>query len=62
MTAITSAYGAADQFWHADCVSQGSTAKYVGSFVPSYSLFITLQVRYRRSEFDFTPYYDINVI
>lgn len=43
MTAITSSYGAEDQFWHPDIVSTGSPAKYVRSFVPSYSLFITLQ-------------------
>ena len=43
MTAITSAYGASDQFWHADVVPDGSALKYSRSFVPSYSLFITLQ-------------------
>ena len=43
MTAITSSYGAEDQFWHPDIVSTGSPTKYARSFVPSYSLFITLQ-------------------
>lgn len=43
MTAITAAYGAGDQYWHADVVSAGSALKYSQSFVPSYSLFITLQ-------------------
>jgi hypothetical protein len=44
MTAITSAYGAADQFWHHDIISNGSPAKFARSFIPSYSLFMTLQV------------------
>jgi hypothetical protein len=43
MTAITSAYGAEDQFWHHDVISEGSAAKYGRSFIPSYSLFMTLQ-------------------
>ena len=43
MTAITSAYGAEDQFWHHDIVAEGSPAKYGRSFIPSYSLFMTLQ-------------------
>mmetsp|Transcript_491 Transcript_491/g.788 ORF Transcript_491/g.788 Transcript_491/m.788 type:complete len:957 (+) Transcript_491:197-3067(+) len=42
-TAITSAYGAVSQDWHADVVFGGSALKYSRSFVPSYSLFITLQ-------------------
>lgn len=42
-TAITSAYGAADQFWHADVIPGGSSVQYAQSFVPSYSLFIALQ-------------------
>lgn len=46
MTAITAAYGALDQEWHPDVVSMGSSAKYVTKFVPSYALFITLQVRF----------------
>ncbi len=44
MTAITAGYGATDQFWHPDIVSMGSPAKYVKNFVPSYALFVTLQV------------------
>mmetsp|Transcript_5739 Transcript_5739/g.8615 ORF Transcript_5739/g.8615 Transcript_5739/m.8615 type:complete len:751 (+) Transcript_5739:3-2255(+) len=43
MTAITAAYGATDQFWHPDVISMGSPAKYARNFLPSYSLFITLQ-------------------
>ena len=44
MTAITSAYGAKDQFWHTDTVAQmGNDLKYSRSFVTSYSLFIPLQ-------------------
>ncbi|GFH48196.1 hypothetical protein CTEN210_04672 [Chaetoceros tenuissimus] len=43
MTAITSAYGAEDQFWHHDIVAEGSPAKYGRSFIPSYSLFMNLQ-------------------
>mmetsp|Transcript_8393 Transcript_8393/g.20908 ORF Transcript_8393/g.20908 Transcript_8393/m.20908 type:complete len:877 (-) Transcript_8393:455-3085(-) len=42
-TAITSSYGAEDQFDHSDVVSPGSAAKFGRSFVPSYSLFIPLQ-------------------
>jgi hypothetical protein len=42
-TAITSAYGATDQFIHADVVPPGSATKYARSFIPSYSLFIPLQ-------------------
>eukprot|EP00934_Nitzschia_sp_Nitz4_P007669 Nitzschia sp. Nitz4//scaffold35_size145790//137213//140048//NITZ4_003060-RA/size145790-augustus-gene-0.127-mRNA-1//1//CDS//3329549214//7659//frame0 len=42
-TAITSAYGAVDQYDHPDVVSEASGAKYAHSFVPSYSLFIPLQ-------------------
>jgi hypothetical protein len=42
-TAITSSYGAIDQFDHSDVVSPGSAAKFGRSFVPSYSLFIPLQ-------------------
>ncbi len=47
MTAITAGYGATDQFWHPDVVSMGSPAKYVRNFLPSYALFVTLQVRRR---------------
>ena len=46
MTAITAAYGATNQFWHPDVVSLGSPAKYARNYVPSYALFITLQVRF----------------
>jgi hypothetical protein len=42
-TAITSAYGAKDQFDHQDVVPPASGVKYARTFVPSYSLFITLQ-------------------
>jgi hypothetical protein len=42
-TAITSAYGAADQYDHQDVVSPASGVKFARTFVPSYSLFITLQ-------------------
>ena len=43
LTAITSAYGAEDQNWHADVVEDGCASLYAKSFVPSYSLFIALQ-------------------
>lgn len=43
MTAITSAFGAEDQFWHHDIIAEGSPAKYGQSFIPSYSLFMALQ-------------------
>lgn len=42
-TAITSGYGAKDQFDHQDVVSPGSGIKYAQSYMPSYSLFIPLQ-------------------
>ena len=42
-TAITSIYGAAEQFMHQDVLPDGSAAKYARSFMPSYSLFIPLQ-------------------
>lgn len=42
-TAITAAYGAKDQHDHQDVVPPGSGAKFARTFVPSYSLFITLQ-------------------
>lgn len=42
-TAITSSYGAVDQYMHADVIPKASAVKYARSFVPSYSLFIPLQ-------------------
>jgi hypothetical protein len=42
-TAITSAYGAGDQHWHADNDYTGSSMHYARSFVPMYSLFVPLQ-------------------
>lgn len=42
-TAITSAYGAGDQHWHADNDFTGSQMHYARSFVSMYSLFIPLQ-------------------
>ena len=42
-TAITSSYGATDQYMHADVLPGASATKYARSFVPSYSLFIPLQ-------------------
>ena len=42
-TAITSSYGAADQYIHADIIHYGSPVKYARSFAPSYSLFVPLQ-------------------
>jgi len=42
-TAITSAYGATDQNWHADNEFGASQMHYARSFVPMYSLFIPLQ-------------------
>lgn len=42
-TAITSAYGAGDQHWHADNDYTASTMHYARSFVPMYSLFVPLQ-------------------
>lgn len=43
MTAITSSYGAAAQYWHDDIISDASTINFVRSFGPAYSLFIQLQ-------------------
>lgn len=43
MTAITSAYGAVDQWWHDDVVPSGSAINYARSFGPSYSVFVQLQ-------------------
>ena len=42
-TAITAAYGAGDQHWHADNDFTASHMNYARSFVPMYSLFIPLQ-------------------
>lgn len=42
-TAITSAYGAVDQFDHHDLSTAGSPAKYAHTFATSYGLFIPLQ-------------------
>jgi hypothetical protein len=42
-TAITSSYGATDQYLHADVIPDGSGAKFGRSFMPSYSLFVPLQ-------------------
>jgi hypothetical protein len=42
-TAITSSYGAEDQYMHADVIPTASAVKYARSFVPSYSLFVPLQ-------------------
>mmetsp|Transcript_1779 Transcript_1779/g.2175 ORF Transcript_1779/g.2175 Transcript_1779/m.2175 type:complete len:985 (-) Transcript_1779:97-3051(-) len=42
-TAITAAYGAGDQHWHADNDFTASQMHYARSFVPMYSLFIPLQ-------------------
>eukprot|EP00531_Pseudo-nitzschia_arenysensis_P006588 CAMPEP_0116142726 /NCGR_PEP_ID=MMETSP0329-20121206/15063_1 /TAXON_ID=697910 /ORGANISM="Pseudo-nitzschia arenysensis, Strain B593" /LENGTH=820 /DNA_ID=CAMNT_0003637983 /DNA_START=112 /DNA_END=2575 /DNA_ORIENTATION=- len=42
-TAITSSYGATDQYIHADIIHSGSPVKYARSFAPSYSLFVPLQ-------------------
>jgi len=43
ITAITSARGAEDQNWHHDIIADRSPAKFGRSFIPSYSLFMTLQ-------------------
>jgi hypothetical protein len=42
-TAITSSYGAVDQFDHQDVIPPASATKFARTFVPSYSLFIPLQ-------------------
>ena len=44
-TAISTAFGATDQFWHQDVLASGSALKYSRSFIPTYNLFISLQVR-----------------
>lgn len=43
MTAITSSYGAIDQYWHDDVIAAGSAIKFARTFGPSYSLFMQLQ-------------------
>lgn len=43
MTAITSTYGAVDQWWHDDVVASASAMKYGRTFGPSYSIFVQLQ-------------------
>ena len=43
MTAITSAYGAENQGWHADVKALGNAVRYARTFTHSYSLFIALQ-------------------
>ena len=43
LTAITAAYGADHQGWHADNDFQGSQMHYARCFVPMYSIFIPLQ-------------------
>jgi Phytanoyl-CoA dioxygenase (PhyH) len=43
MTAITSSYGAVDQWWHDDVIPTGSAIRYARTFGPSYSIFIQLQ-------------------
>jgi hypothetical protein len=42
MTAITSSYGAAAQYWHDDVIPVASAIKYARTFGPSYSVFIQL--------------------
>jgi len=42
-TTITVGYGAGDQYWHHDVISEGSSLKYSKSFIPTYNLFIPLQ-------------------
>jgi len=42
-TAITSSYGAEDQYMHADVIPSASATKFARSFFPTYSLFIPLQ-------------------
>mmetsp|Transcript_4710 Transcript_4710/g.9146 ORF Transcript_4710/g.9146 Transcript_4710/m.9146 type:complete len:961 (+) Transcript_4710:168-3050(+) len=43
ITAITSAFGAEDQGWHADVKPLGNAARYARTFTHSYSLFTALQ-------------------
>eukprot|EP00797_Seminavis_robusta_P034598 Sro834_g208610.3 (421) ;mRNA; f:1689-2951 len=43
MTAITSSFGAVNQYWHDDVVAQASVMKYGRTFGPSYSIFVQLQ-------------------
>jgi hypothetical protein len=42
-TAITSSFGATEQYLHSDVRPSGSAVKFSRSFVPSYSLFVPLQ-------------------
>ena len=43
LTAITSSFGATEQYLHSDVVPSGSAVKFSRAFVPSYSLFVPLQ-------------------
>eukprot|EP00957_Ditylum_brightwellii_P112836 8603105-Ditylum_brightwellii.AAC.1 len=43
LTAITAAYGAADQHYHPDVMVSSSSRGYATSFAPTYSLFVQLQ-------------------
>lgn len=43
MTAITSTYGAKDQYWHDDVIARASAIQFGRAFGPSYSVFIQLQ-------------------
>jgi len=43
MTAITSTYGAIDQYYHDDVIPTGSAIRYARTFGPSYSVFVQLQ-------------------
>ena len=43
MTAITSSYGAVDQYWHDDVIPTASAIRYARTFGPSYSVFVQLQ-------------------
>lgn len=43
LNVITASYGAEDQHYHDDAVPDGSPSRYVHSFSPAYSLFVSLQ-------------------
>ena len=43
MTAITSTYGAKDQYWHDDVIPTASALQFGRAFGPSYSVFVQLQ-------------------
>jgi hypothetical protein len=43
LTAITSAYGATDQYWHDDVIPSGSAINFGRTFGPSFSIFVQLQ-------------------